>query len=202
MKLFGKEVSWKLLVVLAVLLSPFIYNLDAIQGRIKFEIMCRKEGGVRFYGHAERNSGWLVKGRTHGEDSSRAAVSEAFAFGDVLFVRYRDEKGKEVDVRVADPKGFGDKRFAFSEANPAWVPRYEYSVTYEGLAEDERFTKRHTTVTEIATSALLAEHTAFGYRWAKRERTILSAPTLSTCHWAGSSDQEFFRGIYGSREQK
>jgi len=173
-----------------------IYNLDAIQGKIKFERLCRESSGARFYGKVERNQGWMV------ESHDKWAYQSPFAFNDVPFVRYENAKGERFDVTRKKGKWMENDEYTFGPVDESRSVRYKFVPSQFVMPDDARFSQTRYEVIDLATEALLASYTKFSFRWTKPERVILNAPTGESCPRDGSESDKFTTQIYnfGSKQ--
>lgn len=179
----------------AVVMAVVLYNLDAITGQWKFERMCEKESGTRFFGMVEKDVGWEV------DAGGIYDYREPFQFGHVAFVRFRDQSGVLVDARESGYEHIAQgtvrqRAYSISPADENKRVRYRLRYASTTLPEDKRFGRTDTQVVDVDTGKLLASHTTFGYQWAKSERVILSAPTGQTCGYEQFS--EFREGLFNS----
>jgi hypothetical protein len=194
-----KSRLWMLLAVGALL----VYHFDVITGTLKFNRMCKAEGGPRFYGPVEKNVGWEVEGHDTYE------YQRPFPFGHIAFVRYQDKQGIRSDVRMEGYKqtlpNFREPNYVFSPVNEALRVRYKFQHIYAPDPSDERFSKSVDQVIDLASGNVVATYTQFGFQWTKPERVILAASTSNGC-WDGSDPGQdvglFFKNIYEFRNKK
>ncbi|MCD0418748.1 hypothetical protein LOC51_16155 [Rubrivivax sp. JA1024] len=185
--------------VLLLLAGPAavaIYNLDAIVGQIKFNDLCKREGGPRFLAQVEMDQGWTV------EANSRYSYQSPFHFGHVAFVRYKDKTGAERDVTLAPQEPGKRPEFTFSVVDASRTVRYRYSYHLETFPDDDRFSKATKRVTDLRTGQVVASYTSFMFSWTKPERVLLAAPTGQGC-WDKQSDIDSFnQNLYRTASKK
>lgn len=186
----------KAFIYLLVLIGGItLYNVDAIYGSWKFDKLCKTEGGPRLLGLVEPNKGWLI------EPGNSADFDSPFWIGQIDFVRYTNESGKRLDVRLDGPRGLYDRKFIKSEVDESKPVKYAFSYELEVFKDDRRFKRRHYKVTDLETGRILATYTIFIYSWTTPERTLLAAPTASSC-WSGEEYSRFIKNIYVSGAKK
>lgn len=187
-----KALVWIGVIVVAI----GVYNLDAITGQWKFDLLCEKEGGPRFYAAVEKDVGWTV------EAHDTYSYQSPFEFGHVAFVRYQDKQGVRSDVRTDGYVGAGQLKYVFSPVDESRQVRYSFRFQYDKFPDDHRFGKSFYEVTDLATRQVVATHTQVSYQWTKPERVLLSAPTGVGCWDLQSERDKFFRGIYALGSKK
>jgi hypothetical protein len=193
-----KSSQWMLFIAGALL----VYHFDVITGTLKFNRMCKAEGGPRFYGPVEKNVGWEVTER------DTYSYQGPFPFGDVAFVRYQDKEGVRSDVRFAGYKqitpNYAEPNYVFSPVNEALPVRYRYDRKQIYFPDDERFSKTVVSITEVASAQVLATYTQISWQWTKPGRVIISDSMANGC-WDGSDPDEgigpFYKGIYELRSK-
>ena len=180
----------------AIVVAIGVYNLDAITGQWKFDRLCEKEGGPRFYAAVEKDFGWEV------EAHDTYSYQSPFEFEHVAFVRYEDKQGARSDVRVDGYIGPGQRKYVFSPVDESRQVRYRFRFRYGKLPGDRRFGKSLYEVIDVTTGQVVATHTQFSYQWTQPERVLLSAPTGVGCWDLQSERDKFFRGIYALGSKK
>lgn len=185
--------------VLLLLAGPAavaIYNLDAIVGQIKFNDLCKRDGGPRFLAQVEMDQGWEV------ESNEPYSYEAPFEFGHVAFVRYKDKTGTERDVTLAPQEPGKWPEFTFSVVDGSRTVRYRHSYHRETFPDDDRFSKWTRQVTDLRTGQVVASYTSFMFHWAKPERTLFGGPTGEGC-WDTQSDiRSFTHNLYRPASKK
>lgn len=194
-----------LLFIFFVIMAPVLYNLDAIYGAWKFSRLCKNEGGPRFYSKVDRNIGWLVIDINQ-KDSS-LSYQRPFRFHDIAFVRWRRNNGVEFDVYVNSPPVGAEYSggYWFSPIDKSKIVKYEYRYV-SAVMHDDRYGKTVHKIIDIENGQVAAEYTIFSFQWAKPERVILNAPTVTSC-WDGQTRREqeiyynFFKNIFNGKAE-
>lgn len=182
-----------LLCVGVIAVAAIVYNLDSIIGQRKFDKLCEREGGSRFYAQLEKDAGWEV------QSQDEQAYKVPFNFGHVAFVRYRNKQGEQLDVHIKNGPSPWSKDFDVTPADLTNTqPKYRLTIEQGLLADDERMSRTHYEITDVQRARPLASHTYFSYRWTRPERVILDASTSVTCH-GGAEVSAFASQIYQSR---
>jgi hypothetical protein len=166
-----------------IVLAPFVYNLDVVFGRRKFEQLCKSESGGRVYQRLQAGAGWTVDEPIDGSYEYQAP----FSYGPVGFVRARNKKGEWFDV-VKDPQREGE--FLFMPADESHAVRYKY--VYDRM----RFSRHQRQIIDLDSGKLAASFTEFFFRWTTPERTLLNAPTGASCNLSGEDIRNFARALY------
>lgn len=172
----------------AIVVAITIYNLDAFTGQWKFDKLCKREGGSKYYAQLEPNVGWEVESEDDHE------YQAPFGFGQVAFVRFRDKQGATFDVHIKNGPTPWSKAYDIVPADYTKKTRYRLTTEQGLLPEDKRMSRTRFAITDVQLGSPVAIHTYFSYRWSKPERVILSAPTSVTCP-AASETNLFFTTI-------
>lgn len=176
-----------------LVLAPVIYNLDAIFGQWKFDRLCEKEGGSRFYGKVEKDVGWEVLLR---EESD---YKMPFEIGHVAFVRFTDKQGVQHDVHLKPAPTPWSKAYDVKPADSTKQPRYRLTVTQGLVPDDDRMSRTKDVISDVQSGQPLATYTWFSYRWTKPERVILNASTSVSCH-GGKEAEQFDSQIFQEKK--
>jgi hypothetical protein len=188
----------KISVVIAVLGAAYtVYYWEAIKGQWKFEELCEKEGGSRFYGRVEKDVGWEVVVSENDEH----AYKSPFYFGHVAFVRFKDEKGILRDVYLTAGKTQWKKGYDIRPADMNKQPKYRYTSEHIMLPSNYRMSRSNTNVIDIEKNKLLARRSSFAYEWRSPDESFLNAPTSVVCPVGRESD-DFSYSIYKSGRMK
>ena len=179
-----------------ILCAPLLYNVDAITGRWKFDRLCKEEGGSRFYGAVKQDVGWEVLAH------DAYAYQSPFSFGHVAFVRFQNKDGARFDVRSEGYKGPNQRNYIFLPVDESQSVRYRFLYSNTLFPNDDRFAKTMYQVVDVASGALLAQHIAFAYQWAKPERMLLGMPTAIGCWNLLADGDRFFNSVYQIKEKQ
>jgi hypothetical protein len=187
----------KISVVIAVLGAAYtVYYWEAIKGQWKFEELCEKEGGSRFYAKVEKDVGWEVD-----SNNDKKAYKIPFGFGGVSFVRFKDEEGILKDAYITAGETRWMKGYDIRPADIRLQPRYKLNL-YQGLVQnDDRMSRTSFNISDIEKGGVVAEHTLFSYMWTSPNNVFLNAPTSVTCRSGGEVDS-FFSSIRKSGVRK
>jgi hypothetical protein len=188
----------KISVVIAVLGAAYtVYYWEAIKGQWKFEELCEKEGGSRFYGVVEKDVGWEVVVSENNEHAYR----RPFDFGHISFVRFKDQKGFLKDVYLTAGETKWKKGYDIRPADMNKQPRYRYTTEHIMLPSNYRMSRVNYNVIDIQANKLLARHSYFGYEWKSPDKAFLNAPTSVVCR-SGRESDAFVYSIYKSGRMK
>jgi hypothetical protein len=190
-----KSRLWMLLAAGALL----VYHFDVITGTLKFNRMCKAEGGPRFYGPVEKDVGWEVT------SNDTEAFTSPFLFNHIAFVRYRDKAGVRSDVRLNGytqvTASHAEPNYVFLPVNEAQQVRYRFERNRITFPDDERFSKSVEKITDLASGKVVVTYTTVTFQWTKPERVILGATTADGC-WDKFGDGDFFvKNIYEFRRK-
>jgi hypothetical protein len=178
-----------------LVLAYTVYYWDAITGQWKFEALCKKEGGSRFYAPVEKDVGWEVVV----SDGNKNAYESPFYFKYVSFVRFKDGDGSLKDVYIGKDK---DARLRVYDIRPANInlnARYGYSVGSFVLPDDKRMSRSNTVLIDLRGGGLVATYTSFSYEWTSPDKTFINAPTSITCHGDFGEYDLFMRSVFEFR---
>jgi hypothetical protein len=180
----------KIAVVIGILcLAYTVYYWDAITGQWKFEALCKKEGGSRFYAPVEKDVGWEVV-----SNNDKKAYKIPFGFGGVSFVRFKDEDGTLKDVYITTGETRWMKGYDIQPADMILQPRYKLNLYQGHVQNDNRMSRTSFSISDIRNGSLVAEHTYFSYEWTSPDGVLLNTPTSVTCK-SGSEVNLFFSSI-------
>jgi hypothetical protein len=186
----------KLLIIVAVLIvGVFVYNFDAVLGQRKFERLCKEEGGSRIYAKVEKDAGWYV------EQSDLVGYEDAFNFGPVKFVRFRDKFGDTFDVYHAPGPNQWTKGYRRAPVDPAESVRYQLTIEQAHVPNDQRMSRTQFVIKEIESGNVVATNTRFSYEWANPDRMIFSFPTSQSCD-GNENYLSFTRSIFHRNTEK
>jgi hypothetical protein len=178
----------KISVVIAVLGAAYtVYYWEAIKGQWKFEELCEKEGGSRFYAKVEKDVGWEVVV----SENNQYAYKEPFDFGHVAFVRFKDEKGILRDVYLTAGKTQWMTGYDIRLADLSNEVKYKLIFEQGHVGNDLRMTRTRSTILDIKQGRAAATQTGFDYEWKSPDKAFLNAPTSVSC--TGVSTFEFFK---------
>jgi hypothetical protein len=183
----------KVVIVIGVIsLAWTAYRWDAITGQWKFEELCKKEGGSRFYAQVEKDVGWEVEI----SENNQYAYKEPFDFGHVSFVRFKDQDGilRDVYLKVGETRWM--KGYDIRPADLNNEVRYKLKYDQGHIDNDSRITRTRYTIWDLRLGRIAATKTGFDYEWRSPDKSFLNAPTSVGCTNGASKNKLFKYGIF------
>jgi len=174
--------TWKIFLALLM-----IYNLDTIQGKLKFHWLCYREAGVRYYEPVEKNVGW------RSEIAGKSDYELPFIFPYVDFVRYRNDEGKEFDI-------IRGKDYVFNPVNEFKTPKYLYKYMETKIyTEDNRFALGQQQIINMDTMNIAATLTEIKYAGGWFEKLGIAGEACDDGVFAKTNNSLFSAEIFNNR---
>jgi len=152
-----KGKPWKMWKIMVVLL--LVYNVDTIQGEVKFHWLCHKEAGGRYYETVEKNAGWTS------EIEGKPSYHWMSLFPYIGFVRFANNKGEEFDITYnKNYPASTEKHYIMNPKNESRNVKYHHKyIRIENYKEDERFSLSQEQIINMETMSIAATYTNIGY---------------------------------------